>query len=189
MLYLNEKREKQRENNLKIFSDYYSPKLTDKENFDIMKIKGLTAKSLQTFKKYKEQLEFTNKRQKQQPNKCDISADNEQMEQSTTDTAKGAKTQSNARTNVTNDHLKTAYNNKENNMNMATYNKQMELSPTNTAKGAHGKNKSENNGTYTANTYALYPFYYPLKKKVEMLNLPLIVRYKRMVQNVRYMAV
>ena len=139
MLYLNEKREEQREKNLKIFADNYNPKLTDKENFDIMKSKGLTAKSFQTFKKYKEQLGMTKKRQ----NKCDISVDYKQMEQLTTDTAKGA----------------------------------------------HAQNKCDFGQILTPNTFALYPFIFPLKRTAKMLNLSLIVRYKRMVQNLRYMAV
>lgn len=185
MLYLNEKREKQRENNLKIFSDNYSPKLTDKENFEIMKNKGLTAKSLQTFKKYKEQLGMTKKRQ----NKCDISADNKQMEQLTTTTIKSAHAQNKVLKNGTNARLKMIDNNKENNMNMATYNKQMERLTTTTIKGAQTQNKSDFWQISTTNTFANYPFFYPLKNRVEMLNFSLIVRYNKMVQNLRYMAV
>lgn len=185
MLYLNEKREEQREKNLKIFAENYDHEKTDKENFDIMKSKGLTAKSFQTFKKYKEQLGMTKKRQ----NKCDISVDYKQMEQLTTDTAKGAKTQNKVLKNGTNDYQKTAHNNKENKMNMATYNKQMELPPTDTAKGAHAQNKCDFGQISIPNTFALYPFFYPHKKAVEMLNFSLIERYQRMVQNLRYMAV
>lgn len=189
MLYLNEKREEQREKNLKIFADNYDRQKTDKENFEIMKSKGLTAKSLQTFKKYKEQMGFTNKRQKQQPNKCDISANYKQMEQLTTTTIKSAHGQNKVLKNGTNDHLKTAKNNKEYKMNMATYNKQMEQSPTDTAKGAHTKNKCDFGQISTPNTFANYPFIFPLKRTAKMLNFSLIERYQMMVQNMRYMAV
>lgn len=173
MVYINQKRDEQRKINLEIFADYYDPKLTDKENFEVMQRNGLTAKSLQTFKKYKDQLGLTKKQNSINDNLSVLSVSDSKTTQSPTNGIKSPYGQNKAPFNPTNNDFQTDENKIENTYNMATIKTNL----------AH-----VTNGGQTENKYNFYTLY-PKLETAKILNECAINRYYNIVHNLRYMAV